>query len=127
MNNSKNKVLVVGAGLAGVEAAYFLAENGIEVVLVEVKTIKKNPSQKLDGFAELVCTNSLKSKDLSSAHGLIKTEMKAIGSVILVAANKTAVPAGDALAVNRELFSDEVTRIVESIAKKEFQKLRGRR
>lgn len=105
----KKRVLVVGAGLAGSEAAKYLADKNIEVVLVENKTIKKNPAQKLDTFAELVCTNSLKSKNPDSAHGLLKLEMQAMNSLILDAATKHAVPAGDALAVERAGFSKEVT------------------
>jgi len=103
------KVLVVGAGLAGSECAMFLARKGIQVALVEVKKIKLNPAQKNSDFAELVCTNSLKSLDPSSAHGLLKTEMKKFGSLILEAADLHAVPAGDALAVDREKFSKEIT------------------
>jgi methylenetetrahydrofolate--tRNA-(uracil-5-)-methyltransferase len=106
---SKNRVLVIGAGLAGCDASYYLAENGVEVVLVEYKTVKKNPAQKISDFAELVCTNSLKSKSLASAHGLLKAEMLEIGSLIIDTANETAVPAGDALAVNRDEFSKSVT------------------
>ena len=110
MNNSpKARVLVIGAGLAGSEAAMYLAQNGISVVLVEGKTLKLNPAQKIPTFAELVCTNSLKSLDPHSAHGLLKSEMKSMGSYIISCAEKHAVPAGDALAVNRELFSAEVT------------------
>jgi methylenetetrahydrofolate--tRNA-(uracil-5-)-methyltransferase len=103
------RVLVIGAGLAGSEAAMFLAEHGIQVVLVEGKTRNLNPAQKIVNFAELVCTNSLKSLDPHSAHGLLKTEMQAFGSLILKAADKHAVPAGDALAVDREHFSAEIT------------------
>ena len=103
------KVLVIGAGLAGCEAAKYLADNNVQVVLVENKSIKKNPAQKLTTFAELVCTNSLKSKNPDSAHGLLKLEMQAMNSLILEAATKHAVPAGDALAVEREGFSNEVT------------------
>lgn len=114
MRNSKYKVLVIGAGLAGVEAAFYLAENECDVVLAESKRVRKNPAQKLDGFAELVCTNSLKSKDVNSAHGLLKSEMKTLGSIILKAAEMTAVPAGDALAVNREEFSQKVTDFLSS-------------
>lgn len=106
---SPSKVLVVGAGLAGSEASFFLAERGVEVVLVECKTIKLNPAQKNPGFAELVCTNSLKSKEPTSAHGLLKLEMEALGSLVLKAATATAVPAGDALAVDREAFSKLIT------------------
>lgn len=110
MNNSpKARVLVIGAGLAGSEAAMYLANNGISVVLVEGKTLKLNPAQKIPIFAELVCTNSLKSLDPNSAHGLLKSEMKSMGSYIISCAEKHAVPAGDALAVDRELFSAEVT------------------
>ncbi|HXH30490.1 MAG TPA: methylenetetrahydrofolate--tRNA-(uracil(54)-C(5))-methyltransferase (FADH(2)-oxidizing) TrmFO [Bacteriovoracaceae bacterium] len=105
-----HRVLVIGAGLAGSEAAMFLASHGVHVVLVEGKTLKFNSAQKNPNFAELVCTNSLKSLDPSSAHGLLKSEMKAMGSFIVAVAEQTAVPAGDALAVDRELFSAEVTR-----------------
>ncbi len=107
---SNRKVLVVGAGLAGCEASYFLANKGVEVVLVEGKTIKKNPAQKISDFAELVCTNSLKSKNINSGHGLLKHEMLKLGSIIIESGQETAVPAGDALAVNREEFSALVTK-----------------
>ena len=110
------KVLVVGAGLAGSEAAKYLADNSVEVVLVENKSIQKNPAQKLSSFAELVCTNSLKSKNPDSAHGLLKLEMRAMNSLILEAATKHAVPAGDALAVEREGFSIEVTNTLKTHA-----------
>ena len=84
MNNSnQSKVLVIGAGLAGSEAAMYLARNGVSVVLVEGKSLKLNPAQKIPTFAELVCTNSLKSLDPHSAHGLLKSEMKAMGSFII--------------------------------------------
>lgn len=107
------RILVVGAGLAGCEVAFSLASNGLEVVLCEAKRKNKNPAQKINDFAELVCTNSLKSKDPYSSHGLLKTEMMAMGSVILSSAKQTAVPAGDALAVDRELFSKAVTEALE--------------
>jgi methylenetetrahydrofolate--tRNA-(uracil-5-)-methyltransferase len=103
------KVVVIGAGLAGCEAANYLANKGIEVVLVEGKKVEKNPSQKLDTFAELVCTNSLKSMREDSAHGLLKVEMSALGSIIIDEGNKNSVPAGDALAVDRAPFSKAVT------------------
>ncbi|MEH0861218.1 MULTISPECIES: methylenetetrahydrofolate--tRNA-(uracil(54)-C(5))-methyltransferase (FADH(2)-oxidizing) TrmFO [Halobacteriovorax] len=108
MSNS-HKVIVIGAGMAGSEAANFLASQGVKVVLVESKTVKKNPAQKIDAFAELVCTNSLKSMNPASGHGLLKYEMDALGSIILDCARKHAVPAGDALAVERDGFSGEVT------------------
>ncbi|MCM2351547.1 MAG: methylenetetrahydrofolate--tRNA-(uracil(54)-C(5))-methyltransferase (FADH(2)-oxidizing) TrmFO [Bacteriovoracaceae bacterium] len=107
--SGQTRVLVIGAGLAGSEAAMFLAKNGISVVLIEGKALKLNPAQKIPTFAELVCTNSLKSLDPFSAHGLLKSEMKALGSFIIEAAEKHAVPAGDALAVDRENFSAEIT------------------
>ncbi len=106
---NKNKVLVIGAGLAGSEASYYLANAGVNVVLAEAKSIKKNPAQKLTTFAELVCTNSLKSLDPNSAHGLLKQEMQKLGSLIVEVAKETAVPAGDALAVDREEFSQKIT------------------
>jgi len=110
----KSRVMVIGAGLAGSEAAMYLAKNNVEVVLVESKKIKLNPAQKNPNFAELVCTNSLKSLDPNSAHGLLKAEMKSFGSFIIETAEKNAVPAGDALAVDRDLFSQEVTEKVRN-------------
>ncbi|WP_408099139.1 methylenetetrahydrofolate--tRNA-(uracil(54)-C(5))-methyltransferase (FADH(2)-oxidizing) TrmFO [Peredibacter sp. HCB2-198] len=107
--SAPTRVLVIGAGLAGSEAAMFLARNGVHVVLIEAKTLKLNPAQKIPTFGELVCTNSLKSLDPNSAHGLLKSEMKAMGSFIIESAEKHAVPAGDALAVDREKFSAEIT------------------
>jgi methylenetetrahydrofolate--tRNA-(uracil-5-)-methyltransferase len=106
-NNSK--ILVIGAGLAGSEAASYLANNGVEVVLVEGKTVKLNPAQKTKNFGELVCTNSLKSVRPDSAHGLLKLEMKALGSLIIGIGEEHAVPAGDALAVDRDKFSEAIT------------------
>lgn len=103
------KVLVIGAGLAGSEASYYLARNGVKVVLVENKKLKKNPAQKIETFAELVCTNSLKSMNPASGHGLLKREMKALGSLVLEAGYATQVPAGDALAVDRDKFSQFIT------------------
>ena len=114
MNNSiDKKVLIIGAGLAGSDAAYYLAERGISVVLLESKTLNPNPAQKLKTSAELVCTNSLKSQVDSSAHGLLKKEMKALGSLVLKVGEETAVPAGDALAVDRELFSSKIDQILK--------------
>lgn len=108
-----SKVLVVGAGLAGSDAAWYLANKGVSVVLAEVKRKKLGPAQKIDSFAELVCTNSLKSLNPDSGHGLLKSEMKALGSLILEVGNEHAVPAGDALAVDREKFSAAVTKRLE--------------
>jgi methylenetetrahydrofolate--tRNA-(uracil-5-)-methyltransferase len=111
------KVLVIGAGLAGTECAMFLARKGISVVLMESKRKGPNPSQKIPDFAELVCTNSLKSKNPDSGHGLLKYEMRGLGSLILEMAELTAVPAGDALAVDREKFSRKVTEAIEQAEK----------
>jgi methylenetetrahydrofolate--tRNA-(uracil-5-)-methyltransferase len=110
MNKDKlPRVLVIGAGLAGSEAAMYLARHGIGVVLIEGKRLKLNPAQKVPTFGELVCTNSLKSLDPHSAHGLLKSEMQALGSFIIDCAQAHAVPAGDALAVDRDKFSAEIT------------------
>lgn len=107
-------VKVIGAGLAGCEAAVMLARRGFDVQLHEMKPQKYSPAHKYSGFAELVCSNSLKAARAESACGLLKEEMRRFGSVILQAADRTAVPAGGALAVDRTRFSDEVTRIVRS-------------
>ncbi|MGN1422721.1 MAG: methylenetetrahydrofolate--tRNA-(uracil(54)-C(5))-methyltransferase (FADH(2)-oxidizing) TrmFO [Oscillospiraceae bacterium] len=108
------RVKVIGAGLAGCEAAMQLARRGFEVELCEMKPQKYSPAHKYAGFAELVCSNSLKAARVDSACGLLKEEMRRLGSVIVEAAERTAVPAGGALAVNRTEFSDEVTRLVTS-------------
>ena len=107
-------VKVIGAGLAGCEAAMQLANRGYSVELYEMKPVKFSPAHKYGGFAELVCSNSLKAARVDSACGLLKEEMRRFGSVICEAAEKTAVPAGGALAVDRKAFSNEVTRIVKS-------------
>ena len=115
MENSIDKnVLIIGAGLAGSDAAYFLAENGVKVTLIEVKRKKKNPAQTIDGFGELVCTNSLKSQDPHSGHGLLKHEMDSMGSLVLDSGRKTSVPAGSAFAVDREKFSELITKKLSS-------------
>jgi len=114
MKKFEQKVLVVGAGLAGSEAAFSLAEQGVEVVLAECKRIKLNPAQKIPQFVELVCTNSLKSIQETSAHGLLKTEMEKLNSLVLRVGRLHAVPAGDALAVDRDLFAQEMTRVLSS-------------
>jgi methylenetetrahydrofolate--tRNA-(uracil-5-)-methyltransferase len=110
----KERIGIIGAGLAGSEAAWYLAELGYGVVLAEAKRLQKNPSQKMTTFAELVCTNSLKSKDPFSSHGLLKYEMRELGSLVLRAASHAEVPAGDALAVDREQFSDLITQTLKS-------------
>lgn len=96
---------VVGGGLAGCEAAWQLAERGHHVTLVEMRPVRQTPAHQTDGLAELVCTNSFKSEDLTNAHGLLKSEMRALGSILLEAADASRVPAGTALAVDRHRFS----------------------
>lgn len=108
------RVTVVGAGLAGCEAAWQLACRGIPVTLLEMKPAHFSPAHRYAGFAELVCSNSLKTQRLDSAAGLLKEEMRRLGSVCLAAADHHRVPAGGALAVERVGFSDEVTKAIQS-------------
>ena len=104
------KVLIVGGGLAGSEAAYYLASRGIETTLVEMKPKKFTPAHESEGYGELVCSNSLKSNDFyANACGLLKEEMRMLGSMIIEAADATKVPAGAALAVDREKFTAYIT------------------
>ena len=105
---------VIGAGLAGCEAAWALANRGFQVRLYEMKPKKRTPAHRYDGLAELVCSNSLKAARVGSAAGMLKAEMRVLGSLILEAADNTAVPAGGALAVNREQFSDYITGKIRS-------------
>lgn len=104
-----NKANVIGAGLAGCEAAYQLAKRGIFVNLYEMKPVVKSPAHKSDLFAELVCSNSLKALRISSAAGMLKEEMRMLDSLLMKCADATSVPAGGALAVDRGLFSKAVT------------------
>ena len=103
------KVTVLGAGLAGSECAWQLAQRGIHVDLVEMKPVKRTEAHKADGFAELICSNSLRSDELANAVGLLKAEMRKMGSLIMESADATKVPAGGALAVDRYAFSDYIT------------------
>lgn len=105
-------VKVIGAGLAGCESAYQLSKYGIPVELYEMKPKKFSPAHIYDGFAELVCSNSLKAMRMESAAGMLKEEMKLFDSLIIKCAEMTKVPAGGALAVDRTLFSDAVTKII---------------
>ena len=111
---TENRVTVIGAGLAGSEAAWQAACSGAQVDLYEMRKIKKTPAHHTDQFAELVCTNSLRANGITNAAGLLKEEMRQFGSVIIAAADKTQVPAGGALAVDRESFSEEVTKQVSN-------------
>ena len=106
---SQSYINVIGAGLAGSEAAYQIAERGIPVKLYEMRGVKSTPQHKTDNFAELVCSNSLRGDALTNAVGLLKEEMRRLGSVILESAEETRVPAGGALAVDRDGFSRMVT------------------
>ena len=111
MNNYIN---VLGAGLAGVEAANMITKQGIKVRLYEMKPKKFTPAHKSNNFAELICSNSLKAKRLDSAAGLLKEEMKRLGSVLVPFAEETEVPAGGALAVDREKFSKLATNFIKN-------------
>ena len=112
MNNTLHAT-VLGAGLAGCEAALWLAGQGVEVTLWEQKPAHFSPAHKSAGFAELICSNSLKADRLDSASGLLKEEMRRMGSSLLPAAESVRVAAGGALAVDRDAFSAAVTRLVE--------------
>lgn len=103
------KVTVIGAGLAGSEAAFQVAESGVKVDLYEMRAVKKTPAHHTDKFAELVCTNSLRANNLTNAAGLLKEEMRTLNSVIIDSADINQVPAGGALAVDREDFSAYIT------------------
>ena len=107
-------VNVYGAGLAGCEAAWQIAERGIKVKLFEMKPLKYTPAHHSEGFAELVCSNSLRSDRVTNAVGLLKEELSRMGSLIMEAAYATRVPAGSALAVDRGLFSDYITQKIKN-------------
>jgi methylenetetrahydrofolate--tRNA-(uracil-5-)-methyltransferase len=116
----KAKVHIIGAGLAGSEAAYYLAQKGISVILHEMRPDKYTEAHKTGMCAELVCSNSLKSKSPVSAPGMMKAEMRMIGSLILDAAEQFSVPAGEALAVDRDLFSNLITEKIRNHPNIEF-------
>ncbi len=109
-----NKITVIGGGLAGCEAAWQIAEKGIKTELIEMKPAKKTPAHKSDMLAELVCSNSLKAARVDSAAGLLKEEMRRLGSICLSAADECSVPAGGALAVDRDEFSRIITEKIKS-------------
>lgn len=110
----KPSITVIGAGLAGCEAAWQAAERGVSVKLYEMRPVRTSPAHHTDGFAELVCSNSLRSNQLSNAVGLLKEELRLLGSLIIKAAYATEIPAGSALAVNREEFSRYITEKIEN-------------
>lgn len=109
-----NNVTIIGAGLAGSEAAYQLAKRGVNVKLFEMKPHKFSPAHKNKNFAELVCSNSLKSKELTTSSGLLKKEMEMLDSLIIKAAYTNSIPAGGALAVDREKFAEYITETLKS-------------
>ncbi len=110
----KNNITVIGAGLAGCEAAWQAAERGVSVTLYEIKPNKYTPAHHSDKFGELVCSNSFRSNQLNNAVGLLKAELSAMNSLIMEAAYASEVPAGSALAVDREKFSDYITNKIKS-------------
>src|SRR5438874_13623716 len=107
--SDSSSVHVVGGGLAGSEAAWQLAERGHDVVVHEMRPTRATPAHKTDRLAELVCSNTFKSTETTNAHGLLKTEMRVLGSLILEAADAARVPGGSALAVDRDVFAEGVT------------------
>ncbi|MCV9887648.1 FADH(2)-oxidizing methylenetetrahydrofolate--tRNA-(uracil(54)-C(5))-methyltransferase TrmFO [Metabacillus halosaccharovorans] len=111
--NHEQMVNVIGAGLAGSEAAWQLVKRGINVRLYEMRPVKQTPAHHTDKFAELVCSNSLRANNLTNAVGVLKEEMRLLDSVIIKAADECAVPAGGALAVDRHEFSQKVTELVK--------------
>ncbi|MBQ4105493.1 MAG: methylenetetrahydrofolate--tRNA-(uracil(54)-C(5))-methyltransferase (FADH(2)-oxidizing) TrmFO [Clostridia bacterium] len=113
--SNKEYINVVGAGLAGCEAAYQIAKRGISVRLYEMKPHKKSPAHHTEDFAELVCSNSLKAQRVGSAAGLLKEEMRRLDSLLLRCADNCTVPAGGALAVDRHLFAKSVTEAIRSM------------
>ena len=109
-----DKITVLGAGLAGCEAAHIIASFGIDVDLYEMKPVRKSPAHKSDLYAELVCSNSLRAASITNAVGLLKEELRRLGSLIMEAADKAEVPAGGALAVDREEFSGYITEKIKN-------------
>ena len=107
---SAETVTVVGAGLAGCECAFQLAERGVHVRLVEQKPLARTPAQETDQLAELVCSNSFRGASLSNAVGLLKEELRRAGSLVLQVGDGCRVPAGGAMAVDRERFAEGITR-----------------
>lgn len=111
----KDYIIIIGAGLAGSEAAYQIAKNGINVKLYEMKPQKFSPAHSNENFAEIVCSNSFKSNLHTNACGLLKEELRILDSLLIKIADETAVPAGQALAVDRALFSKRVTEKIKSM------------
>ena len=116
-----DRVTIVGAGLAGCEAAWQLVRRGVPVRLIDMKPVKFSPAHRSEGFAELVCSNSLKAEQLSNASGLLKAEMRLLDGLILSAAERSRVPAGGALAVDRDVFSHIITDTLKNHPLVEFE------
>lgn len=112
---STDKLIIIGGGLAGCEAAWQAAKRGIDVILYEMKPKRFSPAHLSDDLAELVCSNSLRSSSLENASGLLKEEMRRMDSLIIRAADETRVPAGSALAVDRQGFSRFITQVLEEM------------
>lgn len=110
---SQPQITIIGAGLAGSEAAYQASRLGVKVRLYEMKPVRKSPAHHSNNFAELVCSNSLRSNQLENGVGLLKEELRILGSLIMESADKSQVPAGGALAVDREEFSGYITRKIQ--------------
>ncbi|MBQ6692652.1 MAG: methylenetetrahydrofolate--tRNA-(uracil(54)-C(5))-methyltransferase (FADH(2)-oxidizing) TrmFO, partial [Clostridia bacterium] len=108
------EAIVIGAGLAGCEAAMVLSKLGIRVILIEMKPDRRSPAHKADTFGELVCSNSLKSDDEGTAAGILKREMRLLGSAVMESADQTKLPAGNALAVDRTKFSEKLTELIKA-------------
>ena len=111
---NREYINVIGAGLAGCECAYQIAKRGIKVRLYEMKPIKFSPAHSNENFAEIVCSNSFKSNLITNACGLLKEELRNLDSLLIKCADETKVPAGQALAVDREKFAELVTKEIES-------------
>ena len=109
----RDYITIIGGGLAGTEAAYQIAKSGIKVKLYEMKPIKFSPAHSNENLAEIVCSNSFKSNLLTNACGLLKEELRRLDSLLIKIADQTSVPAGQALAVDRDIFSKNVTNIIE--------------
>src|SRR6267143_1544209 len=108
------KIKIIGAGLAGSECAFQLAQRGHRVDLFEMRPVKMTPAHQTSNLAELVCSNSFRSSAVTNAVGLLKREMSLLGSLVIRCGEAARVPAGDAFAVDRERFAAEVTRAIES-------------
>ena len=109
------EVIVIGGGLAGCESAYYLANRGIKVKLYDIKPNSFTPAHSNENYGELVCSNSLKSNDVyGNACGLLKEELRRLGSMVIAVADQTKVPAGNALAVNREDFARIITENIKN-------------